>query len=91
MSVKIIRHSRDLAGYVIEIAGSSFQSFYAKAANENRRSGLSPLSWEEAEIVMRLATGQHTAAIADRLEINDAAVKEHIRSMLRKLRTRPKS
>ncbi|WP_425286917.1 LuxR C-terminal-related transcriptional regulator [Microvirga vignae] len=42
----------------------------------------------EAEVIALLATGKRAVDIADQLEIDEAAIKEHIKSVLHKLKTR---
>jgi DNA-binding CsgD family transcriptional regulator len=89
MTAKIIRRRREPAGSIIEAAYTPSRFFCPEAANEDRRPVSLGLSPEEAEVIARLAIGKRTAAVANLLEIDEAAVKEHIKTVLRKLRTRP--
>jgi DNA-binding NarL/FixJ family response regulator len=89
MTAKIIRRRREPAGSIIEAAFTPSRFFCPEAANEDRRPVSLGLSPEEAEVIARLATGKRTAAVANLLEVDEAAVKEHIKTVLRKLKTRP--
>ncbi|QRM32718.1 LuxR C-terminal-related transcriptional regulator [Microvirga sp. VF16] len=88
MTTKIIRRRSEPAGSIIEAAYSSSQVSYPKPANDDRCAVSSSLSLEEAEVITHLAAGKRAAAVADLLEIDEAAVKDHIKSVLRKLKTR---
>ncbi|MBQ0821511.1 hypothetical protein KBI52_15020 [Microvirga sp. HBU67558] len=88
MTAKIIRRRREPSGSIIEAVYSPSRFFHPKAANEDRRPASSGMSLRETEIITHLATGQNASAVADLLKIDEAAVKEHIKSILGKLKTR---
>ena len=88
MTAKIIRRRREPSGSIIEAAYSPSRFLHPEAANENRCSDSPGMSPRETEIITHLATGQNPSAVADLLKIDEAAVKEHIKSVLRKLKTR---
>ncbi|WP_414475323.1 LuxR C-terminal-related transcriptional regulator [Microvirga sp. M2] len=88
MTAEIIRRRSEPSGSIIEAAYCRFQFSYPKAANENRHLAPSGMSPTETEIITHLAAGKNAAAVADLVKIDEAAVKEHIRFILRKLKTR---
>ncbi|SCZ12859.1 LuxR C-terminal-related transcriptional regulator [Microvirga guangxiensis] len=88
MTAKIIRRRREPSGSIIEAAYSPSQFPHLEAVNENRCPAASGISSEETEIIAHLVTGKKAAAVADLLEIGEVAVKEHINSILRKLKAR---
>ena len=60
----------------------------ATSRNTDKPSPSSSLSLQEALVLRLLAAGASTYEIADHLPINEPAVKEHIKALLRKARAR---